>query len=1188
MRNKQPSPSKEEGPNNTVPEAATSSSIPNEDSNSSVVTANNGTVIAANVRNNATDINLENRDYEARSSVHSVPVPPSETMEHDQKCSSNASWPRSLIRQERARFTPSTHSHYYYNQHTFQESDHVSIEPSSTGNDPLIGFSSVFVDPKDIGSARASSTTNNVRSFFKENLTSSSSNNKNRDSRQLNGFEDGGGSSARRSRTSPKSSSASKLVREGDKKEFLPSGWTIFCRVLTFPVLSSILKVFGISEKKRQDAWREKIGLNFIIAIITALIGFCTFGLSGFVCGDPGMRIHHSAVPSDSIVIHGRIFNVSSFHHTPLISPEDGIHGLAVSKSLGATDGSLLFQNVNNQCKGLIIPDSQFTNVVADDHGRLPWYFPCTALTFDGRFIEPPIQKFSQYTSNTEKERNMSIDFPIADPKYGCHLSRRSRNFFYKIKKYGDVYYTWDDLDASPRNLAVIHGDVVDLDRLKLLLPMRWRIAPQLKRLIRPYKTAPDVFSQASKTEQSHMKQNDLSLLMVSSKTDRRASRCLVEIAKVGVIDTDTLGCIASSLVLFISMTFICSIVIIKFLFAVYFEWFLSWRMGLESEDAIQVSATNIATTEGRQPDDENTIDQQNPQSSKNILVSNGMSGNPDTVPTSQSTLNYILPHVVMMNNGVALTTSSETGSSESPDLQALMVDQSYQQQQDLQIYGENLLQVERHNHQKHELLQKGQPKSVIFLVTAYSESDNGLRQTLDGLVQTDYPDECKLILVICDGLVTGTGNSVTTPEIVLDMMEGFLEPISEARTCPYLAVGSGEKRINRAKVYCGYYQEGQHRNRTVAIPMMTIVKCGLQSEADTSPKPGNRGKRDSQIILMSFLQRVLFDERMTNLENEMYLGFYKLMNGSKPDNFEAVLMVDADTKVYTDSLRHMIQCLDRDPSIMGLCGETRIENKRSSWVTMIQVFEYFISHHYTKSFESVFGGVTCLPGCFSMYRIKAPKGPDGYWVPILANPDVVERYSMNTVDSLHIKNLLLLGEDRYLTTLMLKTFSQRKQVFVPQAKCKTVVPTTFRVLLDQRRRWINSTIHNLLELLLVRDLCGVFCISMQFVVFIELIGTVTLPAALVFTIYLLVSALINAELPMIPMVLLSLILGIPAVLIIVTGHKWVYLGWMMVYLLSLPIWNFILPLNACKFSRRINFLYVYICVNIIYSLEVR
>jgi chitin synthase len=137
------------------------------------------------------------------------------------------------------------------------------------------------------------------------------------------------------------------------------------------------------------------------------------------------------------------------------------------------------------------------------------------------------------------------------------------------------------------------------------------------------------------------------------------------------------------------------------------------------------------------------------------------------------------------------------------------------------------------------------------------------------------------------------------------------------------------------------------------------------------------------------------------------------------------------------------------------------------------------------------------------MYRIKAPKGGQNYWVPILANPDVVEHYSENVVDTLHKKNLLLLGEDRYLSTLMLKTFPKRKQVFVPQAVCKTTVPDEFKVLLSQRRRWINSTVHNLMELVLVRDLCGTFCFSMQFVVFIELIGTLVLPAAIAFTFYL-------------------------------------------------------------------------------------
>jgi len=258
-----------------------------------------------------------------------------------------------------------------------------------------------------------------------------------------------------------------------------------------------------------------------------------------------------------------------------------------------------------------------------------------------------------------------------------------------------------------------------------------------------------------------------------------------------------------------------------------------------------------------------------------------------------------------------------------------------------------------------------------------------------------------------------------------------------------------------------------------------------------------------------------------------------------------------------------MVACMARDTTIMGLCGETKIANKSDTWVSMIQVFEYYISHHMTKAFESIFGGVTCLPGCFCMYRIKAPKGPNGYWVPIIANPDIVELYSENVVDTLHKKNLLLLGEDRYLTTLMLKTFPKRKMMFVPQAVCKTIVPDTFSVLLSQRRRWINSTVHNLLELVLVKDLCGTFCFSMQFVIFMELVGTVVLPAAITFTFYLVIISFFTTPVPIIPLLLLAVILGLPAVLILMTTRKIVYVGWMGVYLLSLPIWNFVLPVYA-------------------------
>lgn len=58
-------------------------------------------------------------------------------------------------------------------------------------------------------------------------------------------------------------------------------------------------------------------------------------------------------------------------------------------------------------------------------------------------------------------------------------------------------------------------------------------------------------------------------------------------------------------------------------------------------------------------------------------------------------------------------------------------------------------------------------------------------------------------------------------------------------------------------------------------------------------------------------------------------------------------------------------------------------------------------------------------------------------------------------------------------------------------------------------------------------------------------------------------AAITHTAAPVIPLVLLALILGLPAVLIVLTAHRWSYVGWMFIYLLSLPIWNFVLPTYA-------------------------
>ena len=151
------------------------------------------------------------------------------------------------------------------------------------------------------------------------------------------------------------------------------------------------------------------------------------------------------------------------------------------------------------------------------------------------------------------------------------------------------------------------------------------------------------------------------------------------------------------------------------------------------------------------------------------------------------------------------------------------------------------------------------------------------------------------------------------------------------------------------------------------------------------------------------------------------------------------------------------------------------------------------------KAFESVFGGVSCLPGCFSMFRLKARKSTGEDWVPLIIKPEIVTEYSQSIVTTLHEKNLLLLGEDRFLTTLLIKHFPTFKLKFTPDAIAHTIAPESWAVLLSQRRRWINSTVHNLCELVFLPELFGFCCFSIRFFVFIDLLGTLILPSTVVY-----------------------------------------------------------------------------------------
>ncbi|KAJ7498041.1 glycosyltransferase family 2 protein [Mycena galericulata] len=440
------------------------------------------------------------------------------------------------------------------------------------------------------------------------------------------------------------------------------------------------------------------------------------------------------------------------------------------------------------------------------------------------------------------------------------------------------------------------------------------------------------------------------------------------------------------------------------------------------------------------------------------------------------------------------------------------------------------------------------QDKFVLCQVPCYTEGEDSLRRTIDSLAALNYDDKRKLIFIICDGNIIGSGNDRTTPRIVLDILG--IDPQLDPEPLLFKSVGEGSKALNYGKVYSGLYEFEGH-----VVPYMVIVKVGKPTERS---KPGNRGKRDSQILLLHYLNRVHFDGPMNPLELEIYHQMRNVI-GIDPAFYEYIFTIDADTTVTPESLNRLVASSADDSSIIGICGETKLQNEEGSWWTMIQVYEYYISHHLSKAFESLFGSVTCLPGCFSLYRIRtADKGR-----PIIISNRIIDEYAEPNVDTLHKKNLFSLGEDRFLTTLMMKHFPTFKTKFCPDAVAHTMAPESWKILFSQRRRWINSTVHNLCELVLLPELFGFCCFSMRFFVFIDLLGTLILPATVVYLIYLIVVvATGKSAFPEIAIIMIAVTYGLQAIIFILK-REFMLVGWLVVYILSYPVYAFFLPVYS-------------------------
>lgn len=468
--------------------------------------------------------------------------------------------------------------------------------------------------------------------------------------------------------------------------------WRIFSRIVTWWAPAVLLESLGgLKDKNTRQAWREKIALCSIILLLCGAVGFLTVGFQKVLCPE-------AAASLSKFSRAGTIPNTLGVQGT--------LYNITKIPSVTGVDFNQLLKS----------PGQDITTLFQRSAAS---FASCKSLSFRAAVEEPCA----------------GVDCPLPT------LSDSTLSSLGFLKTNFIVGYDWDQV-ASLQNYFVIDGAVLNMNSYMKLHPSS---IPQ------------DSVDAAIRTvlQSTGTSGRDATRLFYYRNDVRQAVPCLMERYFAGNIDKVTPGCFVSQLVLYAGLIVILSLVMVRFVMACFFNWFLSEKLAGPPDT---MSLNRSAISPAVMPE------------GANVSIDNPNGTAPWAGPGGSKKL-------AKQNKARSLASSTST-----------------------LIGTESAAPIV-------SLAQIGAELFAVCLVTCYSEGEESLRTTLDSISTTTYADARKLLFVVADGMITGAGEKRSTPDICVSLLDAdprFGNPVPMS----YMAVGTGGKAENRAMVYAGHYSE--------------------------------------------------------------------------------------------------------------------------------------------------------------------------------------------------------------------------------------------------------------------------------------------------------------------------------------------------------------------------------------------
>ena len=241
-----------------------------------------------------------------------------------------------------------------------------------------------------------------------------------------------------------------------------------------------------------------------------------------------------------------------------------------------------------------------------------------------------------------------------------------------------------------------------------------------------------------------------------------------------------------------------------------------------------------------------------------------------------------------------------------------------------------------------------------------------------------------------------------------------------------------------------------------------------------------NDGSTDGSRKILDVMAKK-YGDRLRVLHKENAGKRRALADGFKIAKGDYFVLIDSDSIIDENAIKEFVKAFSTDSKIGALVGHAKVWNSEKNLLTRFQDVWYDYFFNIRKTTESKFGSVLCCSGCLAAYRREALEQFIPYWAespihygddreltsyalaPKWAKDEIANMYVHNNgkkMSSLSKKTMKAMSEyddaeDRALTA---QAFISWKTAYVASAIVYTDVPETWKIFVNQQKRWKKGT----------------------------------------------------------------------------------------------------------------------------------